>query len=237
MAFKSFLSSRRNDIYPRRVTGRKTEYFISDSAGKARDASITFKYYRYGAYMGTTTFYWEIGGVLNQLTVLSSNTNAYTTMTSQHHTNIGQTWLTGTIDLVDFEASSPGRFVIEHVASSDSSNFFTGDFQIDHVEINLTNGETINLDPDLKRTAALDNWQKSNLNPSSYAVATWANPATTEDSNSFWCYDSGGTGSTNTGDTVNSDGSGTDYYLYTEVSGAASNRGYLRTSSTYNLVG
>jgi hypothetical protein len=243
MPLKSFQKGKRTlattDTAEKIVTGKVEEYRSSSYFGtKVQDPDITFKYYRYGAYMGTTRFYWHdiSAGTLNELSVSSSNGNSYQPMTTQHHTNTGQTWLTGTINLSSYEGTGYGRLVVRHQTSSDGSNFFTGDFQMDHIEIHSAIGETINLDPDLFRQSSSNQfWQRSNYNTTWSAGMTWTDLAYLESSDNFWCYDSGGTGSSNTGDTVNSDGSGTEYYIYTEVSGGSSRYCYLQTKYEYDL--
>ena len=64
---------------------------------------------------------------------------------------------------------------------------------------------------------------------------TWTDLSYNESTSNYWCYDSGGTGSSSTGDTVNSDGSGSEYYIYTEVSGDHDNYCYLQTKYQYDL--
>lgn len=241
MPVKSFKKGKRTlattDSTQKIVTGKVEEYRTSSYfATKVQDAYITFKYYRWGDYMGNTNFYWHdiSAGTLNSVSVASSNGNTYATMTSEHHTAIGQTWLTGTIDLASYETSGYGRLVVRHQASSNTSNFFTGDFQMDHIEIHSATGTTIDLDPDLYRiSTANEFWQLSDVNTNWSSSMSWYDLSF--GTGSFWNYDSGGTGSSNTGDSENSDGSATEYYIYTEVSGAASRYAYLQTKFQYDL--
>lgn len=244
MPIKSYNDGRRlvskTDISSKIVTGQsELSYHVADSfSTKVQDAYITFKYYRWGGYMGTTRFYWHniSAGNITELSVSSSNGFTYQPMTTQHHTGSGQSWLTATINLASFESTGWGRFVVRHQTSSNTSSFYTGDFQMDHIEIHSSVGSTIDLDPDLYRqNSANQYWQRSNYNTSWSSGMTWTDVIATENSTNFWCYDSGGTGSTNTGNTLNSDGSSSEYYIYTEVSGAASRYAYLQTKYQYDL--
>ena len=246
MPIKSYNLGRRTvaktDTSSKIVTGQsELSYHVADSfSTKIQDAYITFKYYRWGAYMGTTNFYWHdiSAGTLTQLTVSSSNNNTYSSgMGSQHHSADGQTWLTGTINMSAYESTGLGRFVVRQVASSDANNFYTGDFQMDHIEIHAANGVSHNLDPDLYRqNGANQYWQRSTNRNSSWSTShSWTDLAYEENSTNMWCYDSGGTGSTNTGSVNNSDGSNTEYYLYCEVSGGASNYSFLQTKYQYDM--
>ncbi len=244
MPLKSFQRGKRTlattESSQKIVTGKVEEYRISSYfATKIQDPDITFKYYRYGAYMGTTRFYWHdiSSGTLNELSVSSSNGNTYQYMTTQHHTDDGQTWLTGTINLATYETAGYGRFVVRHQTSSSSSNSYTGDFQMDHIEIHTAIGETINLDPDLYRQNTSNKfWQRSTNYDTTWSTThAWTDVSQGTDASDLWNYDAGGTSSSSTGDTVNSDGSGSEYYLYTEVSGSANRYSYLQTKYQYDL--
>lgn len=243
MPLKSFQKGKRTlattDTTEKIVTGKVEEYRSSSYfATRVQDPDITFKYYRYGSVMGTTRFYWHdiSAGTINELSVSSSNGNSYQPMTTQHHTNTGQTWLTGTINLSTYETTGYGRLVVRHQTSGASSSTYIGDFQMDHIEIHSATGQTINLDPDLFRQDNSDQfWQRSNNNTTWSAGMTWTDLVNQENATSLWCYDTGGTGSSNTGDNVNSDGSSIEYYIYTEVSGAASRYCYLQTKYEYDL--
>ena len=246
MPLKSYNSGRRllskTDTSSQIVTGQsEISYHIADSfSTKVQDAYITFKYYRWGDYMGTTNFYWHdiSAGTLSQLTVSSSNGNSYSSgMGAEQHYADNQTWLTGTIDMSGFETSGWGRFVVRQQASSNSSNFYTGDFQMDHIEIHAANGVSNDLDPDLYRqNNGNQYWQRSTTRNSAWSTShAWTDVSFAENSDNMWCYDNGGTGSSNTGSTNNSDGSNTEYYLYCEVSGGASNYSFLQTKYQYDM--
>lgn len=238
MAFKSFVGGKvtTNEATFKKVTGKQIDYYISQNAAdRIQDAYFEFKYYAYGAYMGATYFYFHPdGGSLTQLTNISANNSTYSFFSGQQQTGTGQAWRTATINLSSFEGF-PGKIVVRHTASSDGSNFYTGDFQMDAMKIHCANGQIVDLDPDLKRSDSIDNWEKGQVN-TNYTSSTWSDVTYQEDSNSFWCYDNGGTGSSNTGDTVDSDGSSVGYYLYTEVSGGATWYNHLRTKRSYNLL-
>lgn len=246
MPIKSYNNGRRTvsktDISSTIVTGQsEIGYHIADGfSTKVQDAYITFKYYRWGAYMGTTNFYWHdiSAGTLTELTVSSSNTFTYSSgMTSQHHSAVNQTWLTGTIDMTSYESTGWGRFVVRQVASSNSNNFYTGDFQMDHIEIHAANGTSHNLDPDLfRQNNANQYWQRSTNRNTAWSTShSWTDVSYAENSTDMWCYDNGGTGSVDTGDTRNSDGSNSEYYLYCEVSGGAGNYSFLQTKYQYDM--
>ncbi len=244
MPLKSFQRGKRilatTDASQKIVTGKVEEYRSSSYfATKVQDPYITFKYYRYGASMGPTRFYWHdiSAGTLTELTVVSSNGSTYNTgFSGQHHTDYGQTWLTGTINLATYETTGYGRFVVRHV-TIDSQSYYAGDFQMDHIEIHTAVGDTINLDPDLYRQNTNDKfWQRSTSFDTAWSTThAWTDVSYGTDASALWNYGAGGTGSGSTGDTVNSDGSGSEYYLYTEVSGAANRYSYLQTKYQYDL--
>lgn len=247
MPIKSYNAGRRTvgktDVSSKIVTGQsELSYHSAENLSvKVQDAYITFKYYRWGDYMGSTNFYWHdiSAGTLTQLTVSSTNGGTYSTgMGSEHHFADGASWHTGTINMVSYESSGWGRFVVRQVASSDASNFFTGDFQMDHIEIHAANGVSHNLDPDLYRQNSSNQyWQRStNYNTAWSTTHSWTDVAHGENSDNMWCYDAGGTGSTNTGATSNSDGSSTEYYLYCEVSGGAGRYSFLQTKYQYDML-
>ena len=242
MPLKSFQKGKRTltttNTSQKIVTGKDEEYLISSYfATKVQDPYIAFKYYRYGSLMGTTRFYWHdiSAGTLNELSVSSSNGNSYQPMTTQHHTNTGQTWLTGTINLSTYEGTGYGKLVIRHQANS-TGDYFEGDFQMDHIEIHTAIGQTIDLDPDLFRQDNSNQfWQRSSTNTTWSAGMTWTDLGVGTNTTDFWHYDAGGTGSSNTGDAVNSDGSAADYYIYTEVSSNGGTYCYLQTKYEYDL--
>lgn len=236
MAFKSFVGGKvtTSETTIKKVTGKQIDYYVSQNASsRIQDPYLEFKYYAYGALMGTTYFYFHPdGGSLTQLTNISANNSTYSVFSGQQQTATGQAWRTATINLSSFEGS-PGKIVIRH-QSQTASSFFEGDFQMDNIKINCANGQIVDLDPDLKRTDDIDNWQKGQLS-TEYGSSSWTNVSFEESSTSFWCYDNNGTGSSNTGDTVDSDGSSTGYYLYTEVSGTGGSYNHVRTINSYDL--
>lgn len=246
MPIKSYNDGRRvlskTDASSRVVTGQSKIAYHSNEffSVRVRDPTITFKYYAYGDYIGTTRFYWNdtSAGTLTEVSVVSSNGNTYNSgMTGEQHATTGLDWYTGTITLTDFETSGFGRFVIRHQISSDTSNWYTGDWQIDNIKINAANGTTHDLDPDLYRTHSNNQfWQRSttyNVNWSS--SHSWTDVAVGTSGDNIWNYDAGGTPSTGTADTVNSDGSTQEYYLYAEASGGYSRFSYLQTKNEYDL--
>lgn len=246
MPIKSYNDGRRvvskTDVSSRVVTGQsKIAYHANEFFSvRLRDPTITFKYYAYGGYIGTTRFYWNdtSAGTLTEVSVVSSNGNTYNSgMTGEQHNTTGLDWYTGTITLTNFETSGFGRFVIRHQNSSDTSNWYTGDWQIDHIEINAANGTTHDLDPDLYRQNSSNQfWQRSTSNNVNWTSShSWTDVAVGTDGSDFWNYDAGGTPSTGTADTVNSDGSSTEYYLYAESSGQVNRFSYLQTKNEYDL--
>ena len=236
MAIKSFIGGKKDDIEIKRVTGKKIDYYASENAAnRIQDPYLSFQYYAYGAGLGITQFYWHPdGGSITQLTNIVANGINITQFSGQQQTGEGQAWRNATINLSTYELN-PGKLVVRHQASSSTSNFFTGDFQLDTIKLNCSNGQIIDLDPDLKRSSSIDNWQRGPVNTAYNSINTWTDVQYQEDNNSFWCYDNNGTGSTNTANPSDSDGSTTGYYLYTEVSGAASSYNHLRTKNSYNI--
>jgi len=246
MAMKSYNDGRRvlskTDTSSSVITGQSKITYHSNEffSVRVRDPTITFKYYAYGDYIGTTRFYWNdtSAGTLTEVSVVSSNGNTYSSgMTGEQHSTPGLDWHTGTITLTDFETSGFGRFVIRHQMSSNTSNWYTGDWQIDNIKINAANGTTHDLDPDLYRQNSSNQfWQRSTTYNTNWTSShSWTDVAVGTNSTHIWNYDANGTASSNTADTVNSDGSSTEYYLYAESGGGSSRFSYLRTKNEYDL--
>lgn len=193
-------------------------------------AELRFKYYGYGAAMGTLQIYWDDGSTLNGPLTFIADGSTVTSISGQQHTGTGQAWKSGTCDLSSYGGDT-GRVVFKFVTGND----FTGDFQLDDIELDHSGG-TADLDPDLRRSNSIDNWQQSKSS-ATYSSASFSTVLVSTSTSYFWNYDAAGTPSSGTGNTVDSDGSSVGYYLYVEASSPnfPSITGWLRTLNTYTL--
>ena len=118
---------------------------------------------------------------------------------------------------------------------------FLGDAAVDGMELTLSNGTVVDLDPDLKRTGPINNWESSKIenktdnsfptSPTSFGI-----PIRTNQTGSFGAYWSGSTTSSSTGPNYDADGSTTGYYIYWETSSPNSlYTSWVRTLSQYTF--
>lgn len=210
--------------------GGTASKLFSKKSSVASNAELRFKYYAYGATIGTLEVYWDDGSTLNGPLTFIANGSTVTEIQGQQQTGTGQAWRSATCDLSSFGGDT-GRVVFKYV----TSNNFTGDIQLDAIELDHSGG-TEDLDPDLRRTASINNWEQSKSS-STYSSASFSTVIVSSSANQFWNYDAGGTASANTADTRDSDGSSSGYYLYVESSSPnySNVTGWLRTINTFTL--
>ena len=186
---------------------------------------FNWRYYAYGSTIGTTYVYWrQTDGTI---TLLRS-------VTGQQHTNSTSTWNTYSEDLSSYSGTT-GRIYIRYKTGTNYYN----DPQFDNMELVDTTLGTIDHDPGT--TTGRSRWEKRTayttgiLPTDSYSSIT-----TGSSSSSVWNWDSGGTGSSNTGGTRDANGSSSGYYLYFEGSSpnfSSSARFYwVRMTSDYTLL-
>jgi hypothetical protein len=178
---------------------------------------MTFKYYGWGATTGTLTVHWAPGpptsNTISAALPFTADGSTVTSISGPQHPGPGLTWKSATVDLSPLSPST-GHFVFKYRTGSS----FTGDFQLDDMEFTHSGG-TVDMDPDLKRTASTDNWQRWNAGPpATYNTSFFSNVTVSSSASGGWNYDAGGTGSSGTGNPTDSDGSTTGYYIYAETS-------------------
>lgn len=202
---------------------------ISDAVALSA-GEFEFKYYAYGSTIGTLSLYWHDGTNLNGPIQMVANGVTVNSIQGQQQTGTGQAWRTATADFSSYSGTT-GRPVFRYLTGTS----FTGDIQLDKIKLGTTSGE-VDLDPDLRRSLGIDNWQQGK-GSSVYGNIGFTNVLITTSATYFWNYDPGGTPSGSTGNTVDADGSSTSYYLYAETSSPnySSVYGWLRTSSTYSI--
>lgn len=184
---------------------------------------FNWKYYAYGANIGTLRIYWrESNGTMNLLRTVSG----------QQHTGTTQTWISYTENLSAY-AGTTGRIVLRYGGHT----YWRADVQLDDMELVGTTAGTINFDPNTVRgySGSQPHWIRSstyqnNSTMPSFTGGTWAGVTTTTSTSTKWNYDYGGTPSSSTGGTRDAQGSSTGYYLYAEASSPNYN-----SSGTTNL--
>tara|TARA_Y100000817_G_C16752436_1_gene497650 strand:- start:39 stop:866 length:828 start_codon:yes stop_codon:yes gene_type:complete len=195
-----------------------------DFKGKTFGTSETFtyswKYYAYGANIGTTYLYWYNGTTLNLLR----------SITGQQHTGVTQTWNSYTEDLSSYSGQS-GYIVYAYKTGS----YWRNDPQFDEMSIEI-NGTTTDLAPD----SGLWSRNTTYTTSLSYPSSNWNNTISTSTSSANrWNLDAGGTPSSGTGGTYDASGSNTGKYLYFEGSSpnySSSNRYYwFRSKNQFTL--
>lgn len=112
-------------------------------------------------------------------------------------------WSQRTVDI-----SSYGGATVRPVFYYVSGSNFTGDIQLDQIQIDST---TYSFESDS------ESWQTSSNESSTYSGVTWVSVPTAASNAPRFSRDSGGTASTGTGLTTAADGS---FYLYAETSSA-----------------
>lgn len=171
---------------------------------------FNWKYYAYGASIGTLQVYWRTS---------SGYMNLLRTITGQQQSVTGQPWLSYTEDLSTYSGQT-GRIVLRYSGAT----YFTADIQLDDMELVGTSTGTINFDPNTVRGyyGSLPHWIKSTNNSSStmpsFTGGTWSDVTTSSATNTIWNYDNGGTSSSSTGNPYDAQGTLTGYYLYAETS-------------------
>jgi hypothetical protein len=185
--------------------------------GGGASSQMTFKYYGYGSNTGTLSVHWAPGpptsNTISAALPFTADGATVTSISGPQHPGPGQAWKSATVDLSPLSPST-GHFVFKYRTGTS----FRGDFQLDDMEFTHSGG-TDDLDPDLKRTASTDNWQKWNAGPpATYNTSFFSNVVVSSSAPGGWNYDAGGTPSGSTGTTSDSDGSTTGYYIYAETS-------------------
>lgn len=192
-------------------------------------AELRFKYYAYGATIGILEIYWDDGVTLNGPIPFIANGSSVSSISGQQQTATGQPWRDAVCNLGSYGGDT-GRVVFKYITGSS----FTGDIQLDAIELDHSGG-TADLDPDLRRSL-INNWEQSKSS-TIYSSAIFSTVLYATSTTYFWNYDNNGTATPNTGNSFDSDGTATGYYLYVESSSPNSPSiiGWLRTINTYTL--
>jgi len=216
--------------------------------GFGSGASFSFKYYAYGAQIGDLELYFDTGAApLNGPLSFDPGlgTGTVTTLSGQQHSSEGLPWNVASCDLTAYVGQT-GYIVFKY-----QSVDYLGDFQIDAMELTLSNGTVVDLDPNTYNSATAkygyeENWVTPNVDSSNYpisssdheldyyATSSWV-PVGTTGNLGFWSADNGPTGTVGTGDPTDSDGSSIGYFIYTEVSSSPLEIFWLKTASQYTL--
>lgn len=211
------------------VVATSSSVSLINNAGLSA-GEFEFKYYAFGSTIGTLSLYWHDGSTLYGPIQMVANGVTVNSIQGQQQNGTGQAWRTATADF-SAHSGTTGRPVFRYITGTS----FTGDIQLDNIKLGTTSGE-IDLDPDLKRSPGLNNWQQGK-GSTTYSSITFSNVLVNTSATYFWLYDAGGTPSSPTGNTVDADGSSTGYYLYAETSSPnySTVYGWLRTTSTYSI--
>ena len=214
------------DLRDQEPGGTAFSYSLSYSSGTVpsnETYTYSWKYYAYGANIGTTYLYWYSGSTLNLLRSISG----------QQHTSSGKAWNSYTEDLSSYSGQT-GYIVYAYKTGS----FWRNDPQFDEMSIDI-NGAPTDLSPDI--TPGLWRRNTSYTTSLSYPSSNWDTndiPTSTSTSNK-WNLDAGGTPSSSTGTTKDASGSTTGKYLYFEGSSpnyTSSNRYYwFRSKNQFTL--
>ncbi len=148
------------------------------------------------------------------------------------------TWTNKSYDSSDgLPANETGRVIFSYKSGSS----FTGDQQIDSVQIDGVTNTFASGSENYERTQGLTGSNTKILSDYADNAAridayendmTWSSVSTNTNGNGLWLRDKSGTGSTGTGSTVGPTGSNLDFYLYYESSGTTfPQAGWLRTPS------
>tara|TARA_B100000900_G_scaffold142729_1_gene121005 strand:+ start:11 stop:841 length:831 start_codon:yes stop_codon:yes gene_type:complete len=191
----------------------------SKTFGTSESFTYSWKYYAFGANIGTTYLYWYSGSTLNLLRTISG----------QQHTESGKSWNSYTEDLSSYSGQT-GYIVYAYKTGSSWRN----DPQFDEMSIEI-NGITTDLAPDsglwLRKTTYTTSL--------SYTTNTWLSIITGTSAAKIWNLDAGGTPSSLTGTNKDASGSTTGKYLYFEGSFPnynSSNRYYwFRSKNQFTL--
>lgn len=159
--------------------------------------------------------------------------------TSNLSSNSNGAWITKTYNYTSsFTVSgTTGRFVVHHY----DVQTYTGDVQYDNIVIPTSTGDvTYNFEASTNASG----WETTTVNvgntfASAYTTASFVQIASSSTGNR-WQRDSGGTTSSNTGNTTDGSGSSTGFYLYNETSGSHPQssimRGPLHTLSNTGTI-
>jgi len=187
---------------------------------------FNWRYYAYGSTIGITYVYWGLS---------SGGLYPLRTISGQQHTGTGQTWNTYSEDLSAYSGTTGYIYIIYRPGSN-----FYNDPQFDNMELVDTTGGTIDLDPGT--STGRGRWYRYNSYTSFLSPpASWYTIPIGTSTTDIWNYDTGGTPSGSTGNTVDANGSSSGYYLYFEGSSPnyvqGSSRYYwVRTASSYTLL-
>lgn len=146
------------------------------------------------------------------------------------------TWTQYTYSVSDgLVANQTGRIMFSYKSGSS----FTGDQQVDSVEIDGTTNTFQSNAESYERTEALTGSNailfsgvSTAFRSSVYNARSWTGVSTATSGNGLWLRDNNGTSSQNTGSVLGPSGVNTDFYLYYESSGSTfPQAGWLRTPS------
>ena len=195
--------------------GTAFSYSVTYGTGtvpSSTQATYSWKYYAYGADIGTTYLYWYSGTTLNLLR----------SIVGQQHTSSGKTWNSYTEDLSSYSGQT-GYIVYAYKTGSSWMN----DPQFDEMSIEIAGSQT-----DLAPGLGLWSRNTSDTPSLSYPSSNWSNISLPSTSTSKkWNLDAGGTPSSSTGTTVDASGSSTGKYLYFE--GSSPNFNTSNSSNKY----
>ena len=204
--------------------GTAFSYSVTYGTGTVPSSGVSttynWKYYAFGASIGTTYLYWYSGTTLNLLRSISG----------QQHSGSGQTWNSYAENLSSYSGQT-GYIVYAYK----TGNYWQNDPQFDEMSIDI-NGSTTGLAPDSGLWARNTSYTTS----LSYPSSGWTNTIYTSTSTSYiWNLDVGGTPSSSTGTTKDAAGSTSGKYLYFEGSSpnyTSSNRYYwFRSRNQFTL--
>jgi len=214
-----------NSSIPTSGTIAMDDFYGGDNTPASSPATLEYNWshYAWGLDMGTLTLYW-LNDATGTLTIIR-------TLTGQKHTAALQPWDSYTEDFSPY-AGQTGRIVYRYQGGGG----YRGDVQIDNMEL-INGAVTVDLDPTVARTDGL--WQQQTRGTSTYSSTSFSNTPQSASTTYGWQYDSGGTPSSNTGNSRDADGSSSGYYAYVEASGNNGNTTsyhWLRSTSTYTLA-
>tara|TARA_R100000406_G_scaffold384_2_gene467 strand:- start:378 stop:1418 length:1041 start_codon:yes stop_codon:yes gene_type:complete len=209
------------------ILGETGNLTIGDAAAPTGAPEFNWRYYAYGANIGTTYIYWRQNN--GTATMLRQ-------VIGQKHTGFTQTWNSYTEDLSSYSGQT-GRIYIAYK----TGNYWRNDPQFDNMELVDTSSGTISHDPGT--STGRSRWEKYSsyttfLNPP--PTTSFSSVTTGTSTSNKWNYDTNGTPSSSTGGTRDADGSSSGYYLYFEGSSpnyTTSTRYYwVRMSQDYTLL-
>lgn len=216
-------------------SGTPFSYSVSYSSGTVPPANTFYyywKYYAFGASMGTLRVYWYSGTTLNLLRTVSG----------QQHTGTSQTWNSYTENLTNY-AGQTGYIVYAYQTGS----YWTNDPQIDSMYVNKNNSTLANIYPSTSawRRYAVGTSTTSTitytttLSIPSITSSNWVTLLTSSSTAYGWQVDNAGTPSSSTGNNLDATGSTSGTYIYFEGSSpnySTSTRYYwLRTANSITL--